>query len=229
MRGVRVAAACLVVAVLIGAIAVEPAVVGPQPAGRSGTVLVLPSPLTRGPLSLEEVLLGRRSVRDLSDRELTEVEIGQLLWAAQGVTDTEGRRTAPSAGALYPLELYAVMAAGLFHYEPARHALALVRGGDLRGRLRAAALDQTAVGAAPLVVVVTAVPARTEARYGPERAMRYAHLEAGHAAQNLLLEATALGLGAVPVGAFDDAAVGSLLGLTAGEVPVYLVPVGHPA
>jgi SagB-type dehydrogenase family enzyme len=199
------------------------------PTSPLSTVLSLPSPATAGSLSLEEALAGRRSVREFTSQPLSWAHIGQLLWAAQGVTDAEGRRTAPSAGGLYPLDLYAVTAEATWRYLPEQHALERVHERDLRPELRAAALDQDAVAAAPLVVVMVAVPARTAGRYGQERAIRYAQLEAGHAAQNLLLEAVALELASVPVGAFDDARIGSTLGLPAGQTPLYLLPVGYPA
>jgi SagB-type dehydrogenase family enzyme len=200
----------------------------PSASVATSTPIALPSPQSRGQVSLEEVLARRRSIRELTADPLTRAEIGQLLWAAQGVTDAAGRRTAPSAGGLYPLELYAVTAEGVFHYLPATHEIRPVRDGDLRPRLRSAAYDQAPVGDAPLVVVVTVVPARTAAKYGADRARRYVDLEAGHAAQNLLLEAVALGLGGVPIGAFDDARVADVLGLRAGEEPRYLLAVGHP-
>lgn len=200
----------------------------PTPSPTS-TVLALPSPMAVGSLSLEEALAARRSVREFASMPLSWAQIGQLLWAAQGVTDAEGRRTAPSAGGLYPLVLYAVTAEATWRYMPADHALARVQAGDRRPALRAAALDQESVGTAPLVVVIAAVPARTAERYGEERAIRYVQLEAGHAAQNLLLEAVALGLAAVPVGAFDDAQLGSALALPADQAPLYLIPVGYAA
>lgn len=187
----------------------------------------LPEPADRGRMSLEEVLRRRRSVRELAATPLVAREIGQLLWAAQGVTSPEGRRTAPSAGALYPLELYLATAAGVDRYEPAPHRLVRVLTGDRRSGLRAAALGQPAVGEAPAVFVIAAVLARTSGKYGA-RARRYVNLEAGHAAQNLLLQAVALGLAAVPIGAFDDAAVRRVLELPTGEEPLYLIPVGHP-
>ena len=140
---------------------------------------------------------------------------------------TRRGRTAPSAGATYPLELWAITAAGVQRYVPDAHALRLVRSGDIRSELADAALGQRFVADAPLIVVVAAVPSRTAARYG-ERAGRYVALEAGHAAQNLLLEAVALGLAGVPVGAFDDAAVARTVGLDVGEVAFYLVPIGRP-
>ena len=197
---------------------------GPRP---SASRIALPTPQTDGQVTLEEALSTRRSVREFAPDPLSQEQIGQLLWAAQGVTDAQGHRTAPSAGALYPLELYVVTADAVSHYLPADHAIELLRDGDVRPRLRAAASDQTSVGEAPLVIVVAAVPARTEAKYGAERASRYIHLETGHAAQNVLLQAVALGLGAVPIGAFDDVAVAQAIGLPEGEVPLYLLPIGN--
>jgi len=192
------------------------------------TPLALPAPRREGVLSLEAALQRRRSIRSFTSETLATAQIGQLLWAAQGVTDPQGFRTAPSAGALYPLECYVVTATGAFHYEPARHRLQPRADNDLRGALAAAALGQEAVAAAPAVVVIAAVYERTARKYGNDRARRYATLEAGHAAQNVLLEAVALGLGGVPVGAFDDGEVARLLDLGSGETPLYLIPVGHP-
>lgn len=226
--GSRYAVAAIAAAGLVFVvIAVQLLATRPSTLPAASGALDLPSPRTKGPLSLEEALAGRRSVRDFSTEPLTTSEIGQILWAGQGVTDAAGRRTAPSAGGLYPLELYVVSPDGVFHYLPDEHALATVRSGDRRPELGAAAFDQPAVRDAPLVVIVTGVLARSEAKYGP-RATRYVQLEAGHAAQNLLLQAVTLGLGAVPIGAFDDARVAEVLVLPAGESPLYLVPVGHP-
>jgi SagB-type dehydrogenase family enzyme len=200
-----------------------------QEAGRPApSVVALPKPAERGAVSLEEALQRRRSIRDYATQELTGAELSQLLWAAQGITDPAGLRTAPSAGALYPLEVYVATRAGLHHYEPRGHQLVRVQDADLRRALARAALGQEAVAAAPALFIITAVPSRTAAKYGAERARRYTQLEAGHAAQNLLLEATALGLGAVPVGAFKDEDVTRILGLERGEMPLYLLPVGHP-
>jgi SagB-type dehydrogenase family enzyme len=204
----------------------EASTVSPPTAGEVTTPL--PPPILEGETSLEEALARRRSVRDFDDTPLTAAELGQLLWAAQGLTHERGFRTAPSAGALYPLELYLVTAEGVFHYQPRGHQLSAVRGDDLRVALYEAALRQEAVLQAPAVFVVTAVYARTEQKYGAVRSPRYVHLEAGHAAQNLLLEAVALGLGAVPIGAFYDEQVQQVLGLPADHEPLYLIPAGHP-
>jgi SagB-type dehydrogenase family enzyme len=192
-------------------------------------IIQLPDPELLGTLSLEAALARRRSVREFSDEPLTLAEVGQLLWAAQGVTHADGYRTAPSAGALYPLEVYAATADGVFRYEPAEHRLAVQSQQDARPALYEAALRQEAVRQAPLVIVIAAIYSRTAAKYGEQRAPRYVHLEAGHAAQNVLLQAVALDLGAVPLGAFVDADVVRALRLPAEEEPLYLIPVGREA
>ena len=155
--------------------------------------VTLPTPMLAGETSLEEALLGRRSVREFKDTPLTTAELGQLLWATQGITNERGFRTAPSAGALYPLETYVATAEGLFHYDPKEHQLWTVSPEDARQGLYDAALRQEPVLQAPAVFVLTAVYERTAQKYGTERGPRYVHLEAGHAAQNLLLEAVVLG------------------------------------
>lgn len=188
----------------------------------------LPPPRTTSATSLEQALAMRRSVREYTGAPLDEREIAQLLWAAQGITHGDGLRTAPSAGALYPLEISVVTARGVFQYAPVGHRWRVRITGDRRAALGAAAHGQAAVSAAPAVFVIAAVDARTAAKYGRERGRRYADLEAGHAAQNLLLQAAALGLGAVPMGAFSDDDVARVVGLPRDERPVYLIPVGHP-
>jgi SagB-type dehydrogenase family enzyme len=217
---------------IVAALAVFLCACGTEPAGGSQAPAPeepLPSPLASGAISLEAALAGRRSVREFGSAPLTKAQIGQLLWAAQGITDpASGGRTAPSAGALYPLELYVATTDGFAHYLPARHALRRLSVNDPRARLAEAAGGQGAVASAPAVFVLAGVVERTRTKYG-DRAERYVQLEAGHAAQGLLLEAVALGLGAVPVGAFDDGEVREILGLGAGETPLYLIPVGPPA
>ncbi|MDZ7269520.1 MAG: SagB/ThcOx family dehydrogenase [candidate division KSB1 bacterium] len=188
----------------------------------------LPPPQQRGQVSLEQALAARRSLRTFGAAPLAWQETGQLLWAAQGVTEPrEGLRTAPSAGALYPLEIYVATAAGVFHYQPRAHQVQRVLARDCRTELSRAAWEQECVRDAPAVFILTAFAERTARKYG-ERSRRYVAFEAGHAAQNLLLQATALGLGAVPVGAFSDARLASVLPLAAGEQPLYLIPVGRP-
>lgn len=193
----------------------------------------LPKPQTQGKMSVEEALQQRRSVREYKDQPLTVEEIAQLLWAAGGFSRPGGYRTAPSAGALYPLE-YAVVAgnvtglpAAVYKYRPALHDLVKIKDGDLRRPLWAAALEQPAVRHAPAVIVISAVYRRTTGKYG-ERGIRYVHMEVGHASQNLALQAVALDLGTVVIGAFEDDRVHRLLGLPDDEKPLYLMPVGKP-
>jgi SagB-type dehydrogenase family enzyme len=188
----------------------------------------LPAPQKVGNMSFEEALQSRRSVRTLLDEPLDLQEISQLLWAAQGITDPNGKRTAPSAKALYPLEVYAVLQKGVYHYDPEEHSLSLIREGDLRPELYRIAIDQDMVLKAPLIIVFTAVYERIEKRFGSARAPRYVHFEVGHAAQNVLLQAVALGLGATPAGAFQDDNVRSILDLPRDHEPLYLIPIGRP-
>jgi SagB-type dehydrogenase family enzyme len=187
----------------------------------------LPLPRLEGTVSLEEALSARRSVRDYTDEALTWEEIGQLLWSVQGITRDWGGRTAPSAGALYPLETYAVTAEGLYHYQPAGHQVTPTPKLGVRQALWEAGLKQDYIRQAPAVFVIAAVYERTARKYG-ERAGRYVHLEAGHAAENLLLQAVALGLGGVVIGAFYDDKVQAALDLPRDHEPLYLIPVGHP-
>ena len=192
------------------------------------TTVQLPKPQTSGTMSLEQVIAQRRSVREFQPEPLSAEQIAQLCWAAQGITDrARGFRAAPSAGALYPLELYLVTKDGLYHYLPQQHALEQLGAKDLRSELARAALEQAWVGDAPLTMVITAVMRRTAAKYG-QRAERYCYIETGHAAQNVLLQAVALGLGAVPVGAYDDARVHRALGLPNDRQALYLIPIGKP-
>ena len=199
-----------------------------QQTAAEAEMIQLPSPASTGTMSLEEALASRRSIREFTTEPLTTDEVSQLLWAAQGVTSSGGRRTAPSAGALYPIEIYVADGTGTHRYLPQDHVLERIADGDLRPALEDAALGQAAVGDCAAVFIVAAVPSRTEAEYG-SRADRYVKLEAGHAAQNLLLQAVALELGAVPIGAFGDLEVQRLLDLSADAEPLYLIAVGHPA
>jgi SagB-type dehydrogenase family enzyme len=199
------------------------------PAESHGDHVELPAARHSGPVSLEEAIARRRSVRTFSSRVPDDKQIGQLLWAAQGLTDPpRGLRAAPSAGGLYPLELYVARPDGVYHYEPQAHALRRVTARDEREALGRAALGQESVLHAPVVIAIVGVVSRTAARYG-ERSERYVELEAGHAAENLLLEATALGLGAVPVAAFEDDGVRAALGLAGNVTPLYVLPVGFAA
>lgn len=193
----------------------------------------LPDPKSRGIVSLEESLAKRRSVREYDNTPLSLEDVSQLLWAAQGITAHWGARTAPSAGALFPLEVIVVVGnvgdlpPGGYRYDPKGHELVGITVGDLRPQLASAALGQSAVRNAAIDIVFTAVYQRTTRKYG-DRGVQYVHMEAGHAAQNLCLQAIALGLGTVPIGAFDDEQVGRLLNLPKDERPLYLIPVGKP-
>lgn len=189
-------------------------------------VLDLPPARLKGDLSLEEALAKRRSTRTFSDRPLSQEDLAQLLWAAQGQTSADGKRSAPSAGALYPLEVYAITSSAVCHYLPAKHKLELLSRSDLRPALSKAAFGQASVAEAPCVFAISAVEARTSSKYGA-RGSLYVKLEAGHAAQNVLLQATALGLGSVPVGGFDPDDVARLIGCPAPERVLYLLAVGH--
>jgi SagB-type dehydrogenase family enzyme len=193
----------------------------------------LPAPRQDSGFSLERALSERRSVREFGKAALTQDEVSQLLWAAQGITSRDGLRTAPSAGALYPLELYLVagnvenLDPGIYKYVSAGHKLMKIMTGDQRRKLAAASLGQDSVADAAVVLVFTAVERRTTRKYG-SRGVRYIHIEVGHASQNVFLEATALGLGAVVVGAFDDDRLRETLKLPEGEAPLYLMPLGRP-
>ncbi|MDT8436828.1 MAG: SagB/ThcOx family dehydrogenase [Gemmatimonadota bacterium] len=192
------------------------------------TARPLPPPRPAGPVSLEEVVARRRTHRTFGPAPLPEEAIGQLLWATQGVTSEGGLRAAPSAMEAYPLELYVATAEGVDAYEPDGHALRALRAGDLRPALRAAAHDQESVTSAPAVFIVTAVYDRMRAKLGPG-AEPYVHMDLGHAAQNLLLQATALGLVGVPIAWLDPDETRRVLDLPGEETPLYLVPVGEPA
>lgn len=172
----------------------------PRQAAGSEDEVSLPEPRLRGPLSVEEALTRRRSVREYAEAPLTLAQLSQLLWAAQGTTErTQGLRTAPSAGALYPLEVYVAaegidgLPSGVYRYVPGRHSLALVLEGSVREQLGDDALSQEALRGAPATLALAAVFARTTTKYG-ERGRRYVYMEVAHAAENVSLQAAALGL-----------------------------------
>lgn len=198
----------------------------------------LPDPTIAGEVSVETAIANRRSRREFGDAPLGRAELGQLLWAMQGVTaPSSGHRAAPSAGALYPLEHYVVvgtpgvegMASGVYRYRPDRHDLRRgeVDATDLQARLRRASVDQEPVETAAVDVVVTAVDERTTEKYGQRGERRYVPMEAGHAAENLYLQAESLALSTVVIGAVDDAAVREIVGARAAERPLYVIPVGR--
>ncbi len=223
---------CSDVAWVVLAVGLGMGLTGEALMGQDERAIPLPEPAREGEVSLEETLDGRRSVREFGDEALTVGQVGQMLWAAQGTT-RGGRRTAPSAGALYPLELYLAagavegVATGLYRYRPAGHDLLRVGDEDLRGALADAALGQEQIEEAPAVIVIAGVVERTAVKYG-QRAVRYVHMEVGAAAENVYLQATALGLGTVYIGAFNDTRVKQLLGLPGDQQPLALLPVGRP-
>ncbi|MGB9741710.1 MAG: SagB/ThcOx family dehydrogenase [bacterium] len=201
-------------------------------AGMKGgdSLIILPQPDTVGRVTVEQALKHRRSVRSFTAEPLGIEDVSQLLWAAQGRTGKSWGRTAPSAGATYPMEVFLVagrvtgLDSGIYQYLVEHHALKPVRRGDFRNELAGAALGQNAISSAPAVLVLTCEYQRTTARYG-ERGIRYVHMEAGHIGQNVSLECVARGLGTVMIGAFIDASVQRVLD-TKYE-PLYIMPIGH--
>jgi len=197
----------------------------------------LPPPSPKGSLSLEEAIARRRSVRDFTPEPISQSQLSQILWAAQGISDTwEKLRTVPSAGATYPLEIFIVCGrngvegidGGIYHYNIDRHSLTLHYAGDARLELARAALDQEFIYQAPVNIVICALYERTAMRYGA-RGERYVHIEVGHAGQNIYLQAAALGLATVAIGAFYDEQVREVLRLDKPYEPLYIMPVGRPA
>ncbi len=201
-----------------------------------GNIVYLPLPRIRGNMSLEEAIAYRRSIREYKNQPLTLFQLSQILWAAQGLTETKWKfRASPSAGATYPLEVYVVVGkngveglkAGIYVYDPFTHTLRLIKEGDVREELYEACLRQQWVRDAPVNIVVVAEYERTTKVYG-ERGIRYVHMEVGHVGQNIYLEATALGLGTVAVGAFYDDMVREIIGLPTNKHPLYVMPIGVP-
>lgn len=187
----------------------------------------LPRPKKKGSFSLEEMLDRRRSKREFLPKRISQAQISQLLWAAQGTIE-RGFRTAPSAGALYPLEIYLATREGVDHYVPQSHELERTVEGDVLQQLADAALDQQCIREAPIDIIIAADYQRAERRYR-ERAARYVCIEVGHVAQNIHLQAVALGLGSVPIGAFNDDQVHKVLSLPEEQMVLYIIPVGYPA
>lgn len=203
-------------------------------AGLGADVVKLPPPAHQGKMSVEEALKKRRSVRQFAHRGLDLAQVSQLLWGTGGTSDPRGLRTAPSAGATYPLEYYLVvgdrgvtgLAPGLYHYRPDTHALELILKGDLRTPVARACLHQTWMAEAPVMVIFAAEYRRCMARYG-DRGVRYTHMEVGSASQNLFLQAEALGLAAGIVGAFQDRTLSEILHLPKQHEPLLIMPVGY--
>lgn len=197
-------------------------------------LIELPAPSSKGKVSLEESIALRRSVRDFSGEPLTMRELSQLLWAGQGITEkSRGLRAAPSAGALYPLELIVIVKSveglkqGAYRYVPQKHALRPIKSGELSYALANAGLGQTCLYEAPLVIAINGIYGRTTIKYG-ERGKRYVHIEVGCALENILLQAVALNLGAVVIGAFNDDEVKRVIGAGKSEEAFALICVGKP-
>lgn len=216
-------------AVLAVALVAEPAV-SQQRSAR----IALPRATPSSEANLTSLLDRRRSVREFANRPVELAELAEVLWAAIGVNRPDGRRTVPSAGALFPLDVYVVvgdvrgLAPGVYRYLPFEHALERTAGGDRRAALVGEALRQGWVARAPAIVIVTAEYERTTVKYG-DRGVRYAHMEVGSVAQNVYLQCAALGLGTTFVGAFDDEGVAEAMGLPAAHRPLALLPIGSPA
>ena len=199
---------------------------------KSPETIQLPEPRYDGDVSVEHALRMRRSVRSYKDDPLNLSEISQILWSAQGITSRRRFRTTPSAGALYPLELYVIagnvksLSPALYKYKPHNHTLGKTVAGDMRSELSWAALNQRAIEKAPAVLLFCAVYERTTGKYG-RRGIRYVHMEVGHAAQNACLQAIALGLKTAVIGAFRDVEVKNIAKLADEEHPLYFLPVGR--
>mgnify|MGYP001823509650 CR=1 FL=1 len=196
------------------------------------STIKLPKPRLSGTLAVEQAMRRRRSTRRFPDKPVSLKNLSQILWAAQGVTGAYNERTAPSAGGSFPLEMYVVagnvtdLPAGVYKYEARVHELCWVSSGDIRAELADAAIQQKCVSRCAVAIVLTAVYERTTAEFG-ERGVQYVHMEIGHVGQNIHLQAAALGLGSVAVGAFEDHAISTLLGLPKAEQPLYIIPLGQ--
>ena len=204
--------------------------------------IYLPLPKKLTSITVEEAILRRRSIRSFKPEPITIEQLSMILWSAYGVTDpSRGFKASPSAGATYPLEVYAVIGekgvlaeggsyleAGVYKYVSDTHSIRMVRRGDYREALAKAALNQFYVAQAPVDIVVTAVFERTTRIYGERGRVRYVPMDVGHLGQNIYLMATALGLGTVAIGAFIDEKVAEIVAESRDEVPLYIMPVGKP-
>ena len=199
--------------------------------------IALPSPSYKGTVSVEEALKARRTHRSFHSRPLTLRQFSQILWGAYGVTSQRYGsflKTAPSAGALYPLDIYGVvgqggvetLAPGIYHFRPENHAVELVKQGDLRAEVARHALQQMWMAKAPLMLIITGEYNRSSMKYGP-RGVTYTHIEAGHVGQNIFLQAEAIGLKAGIVGAFNNQQIIRAMGLSTSHDPLLIMPVGY--
>ena len=209
---------------------------GREDAEENSHMIQLPSPILKGTISVEEAVNARRTRRNFSDQALTLKEWGQILWAAQGIT-SDGKikkRAAPSAGALYPIELYLILSkgfsdsipAGIFHYVPTKHALEQISDKNFAKEVAKASLHQYWMAEASGMILITAEYSRITGKYG-KRGIRYAHIEAGHVAQNCLLQAESLNLKVGIVGAFEDQKLMDLLPIPKTHEPILILPMGR--
>jgi SagB-type dehydrogenase family enzyme len=201
---------------------------------------ILPSPRTDGGMSVEKTLMNRRSHRNFQNKAISADQLSQILWAAYGITSPRpahpdlrgGLRSAPSAGARYPLEIYAIIGnvegiePGVYRYISEEHKIVRTIDKDVRDELAKAALGQRMAREAPASIFYSAIFDKTMEAYG-ERGRRYVYMEVGHSAQNVYLQAEALGLGTCAIGAFTDGRISRILELPAHEEPLYLMPIGY--
>jgi SagB-type dehydrogenase family enzyme len=194
-------------------------------------IIKLPAPIYHSNTSIEQALKERRSIRTYGNGPITLQQVAQLLWAAQGITSVNGFRTSPSAGGLYPLDIYVIcgnintLPTGVYHYNPKNHSLKLLVKGDKRKNLAIAALNQTTIQNGNADIVITGTYMKTIEKYG-QRGKRYVYMEAGHVAENIYLQAVSLGIGTVSIGAFNDTAVKSILNISNNTDPLYIMPIG---
>ena len=219
----------LIIAIIILAVSAALCFGRNRSRGQTLKIVQLPEPKLTGPISLEQALQKRRSSRHFNSKPLNFIQLGQLAWAGQGITDEQkGFRTAPSAGAIYPMKLYFATPQGVFVYNADGHSLEQIFGQDIRESLARAALDQSFVAQASCDIIIAGSVKKLAAKYH-SKARRYMLMEAGHIAQNILLQTTSLGLAAVPIGAFDVNKVRKICGLPMTLEPLYIIPIGYPA
>lgn len=200
------------------------------------TIVNLPQIEIARNMSVDQAIQNRRSVRRFSATPLTLKDVSQLLWAAQGITDFERNfRTTPSAGGVFPMEIYLVagddgvqeLDAGIYHYNPFNHTLEMIVRGDMRYNLSQAAHQQKWVNDAPISLIITGNYLKMQDRYSDKNlSTRFVDMEAGHIGENIYLEAVSRGLGTVAIGSFYDDQMINLLKLPANETPIYIYPIG---
>lgn len=200
-------------------------------------VTYLPAPQLSGNLSVETAIQNRRSVRSYSNETISISNVSQILWSAQGITDNQNNlRATPSAGQVYPLEIYVVvgnstvtgLAPGAYHYVPSNNTLEKTVNGDLRSHLSSIATEQEAVNQAPVDFIITGNYQKMINKYkDPTLCTRFVDLEAGHAGENIYLQAESMGLVTVAIGSFNETQMIQLLELPQNETPLYIFPLGH--